>query len=143
MDHLAVMEKNLDFIQKILDGRKTIESRWYKTKKAPWGKITKKDVVYFKNAGGLVNIKATVSSVIEFGDLTFPEIKKVLDKYWKELGISKEELPDFYERFGNKRYCILIFLEDSEKVTPFKINKEGFGAMTSWICTEDIKKLKV
>ena len=136
------MEKSLGFIQKILDGRKTIESRWYKTRRAPWGKIKKKDIVYFKNAGELVIIKATVSSVIEFKDLTFPEIKKILDKYWKELGISKENLPDFYKRFGNKRYCILIFLENPGKVDPFKINKKGFGAMAAWMCTEDIKKLK-
>lgn len=142
MDHLAIMKKDWGFIQKILDGEKTIESRWYKTKRTPWGRIEKDDTVYFKNSGEPVTIKAIVSSVIEFEKLTLKKVKGILDKYWRELGISKEKLPDFYKRFKNKKYCILIFLKNPKKVTPFNINKKGFGAMTSWICIEDIKRLK-
>lgn len=142
MDHLAVMKKSWGLTQKILDGEKTIESRWYKTRKAPWGKIKKDDTVYFKNSGELVTIKAIVLNVVEFEELTPKRVKKILSMHWSDLGISKEKLPDFYKRFKNKRYCILIFLKNPEKVRPFKINKKGFGAMASWICIEDIKRLK-
>jgi len=142
MDHLAVMKKSWSFTQKILDGEKTIESRWYKTRRAPWGRIKKDDTIYFKNSGKPVTIKAIVSSAIEFEELTPKRVKKILSKYWGDLGISKNEVSSFYKRFKNKRYCILIFLNNPEKVTPFKINKKGFGAMASWICIEDIKRLK-
>ena len=131
------------FVPKILDGRKTIESRWYKTRRAPWGKIKRNDVVYFKNSGKPATIKATVARVIEYNNLTNKEIKRILGEYWKRLGISKEGVPSFYKRVENKNYCILIFLKNPKKVTPFKVNKKGFGAMASWICVEDINKLKL
>ncbi len=142
MDHLAVMKKSWGFIQKILDGEKIIESRWYKTRRAPWGRIKKDNIIYFKNSGEQVTIKAIVSDVVELEELTPKRVKKVLSKYWGDLGISKNEVSSFYKRFKNKKYCILIFLNNPEKVTSFKINKKGFGAMASWICIEDIKKLK-
>ena len=136
------MKKNWGFIQKILDGEKIIESRWYKTRRAPWGRIKKNDTVYFKNSGEPVIIKAIVSSAIEFEELTPKRVKKILSKYWGDLGISKNEVSSFYKNFKNKRYCILIFLKSPKKVTPFKINKKGYGAMASWICVEDIKRIK-
>jgi len=142
MDHLAVMKKSWGFTQKILDGEKIIESRWYKTRRAPWGRIKKDDTIYFKNSGEPVTIKAIVSRVVEFEELTPKRVKEILSKYWGDLGISKNEVSNFYKRFKNKKYCILIFLNNPEKVTSFKINKKGFGAMASWICVEDIKRLK-
>ena len=51
MDHVAIMNKSWGLIPKILSGSKTIESRWYKTKRTPWDKIAKGDTVYFKNSG--------------------------------------------------------------------------------------------
>ena len=142
MDHLAIMESKLAFIPKILDGRKTIESRWYKIRRAPWGKIKRNDVVYFKNSGKLATTKATVTRVVEYNNLTNREIKRILGEHWKRLGIPKEGLSDFYKRVENKNYCILMFLKNPQKVTPFKVNKRGFGTMASWICVEDINKLK-
>jgi ASC-1-like (ASCH) protein len=142
MDHLAVMKKSWGFTQKILNGEKTIESRWYKTRRAPWKRIKKNDTVYFKNSGEPVTIKAIVSSVVEFEELTPKRVKEILGKHWGDLGISKNEVSSFYKRVKNKKYCILIFLENPKKIEPFKINKKGFGSMASWICIEDIKRLK-
>lgn len=141
MDHLAIMKKNWGFIQKILDGEKIIESRWYKTRRTPWGKIKKNDIVYFKNAGEQATIKAIVLSVNEFDELTPNKVKRILNKYYKDLGIPKNEISNFYQRFKNKRYCILIFLKNPKEIAPFKINKKGFGSMASWICIEEIKRL--
>jgi len=39
MDHVAIMTPSWKLIPKILDGKKTIESCWYQTRRAPWGKI--------------------------------------------------------------------------------------------------------
>ena len=142
MDHLAVMKKSWGFTQKILDGGKTIESRWYKTRRVPWRKIKKNDTVYFKNSGESVTIKTRVSSVVEFEELTPKKVKKILNEHWKYLGIYRNEVSSFYKRVKNKRYCILIFLENPKKIKPFNINKKGFGSMASWICIEDIKRIK-
>ncbi|RLC32736.1 hypothetical protein DRH13_01250, partial [Candidatus Woesebacteria bacterium] len=69
------MKKSWGFTQKILDGGKTIESRWYKTRRVPWRKIKKNDTVYFKNSGESVTIKTRVSSVVEFEELTPKKVK--------------------------------------------------------------------
>lgn len=143
MHHLAFMKKEWGFIDKILSGRKTIESRWYKAKKVPWGKIKRGDTVYFKNSGESVTAKADVSSTFQFEELTPKKVKGILDRQGRELGISKENFSGFYKRFKDKRYCILIFLENPQRIKPFKIDKKGFGAMASWICVDDIGQIKI
>ena len=39
MEHVAIMKKSWGFIEKILGGQKTIESRWYSLKSKPWDNI--------------------------------------------------------------------------------------------------------
>ena len=74
MDHLAIMNASWNLIPKILSGEKSVESRWYKTKRAPWDKIKSGETIYFKNSGGLVIAKATVANVLQFEDLTKEKI---------------------------------------------------------------------
>ena len=56
-NHIAIMKKSWGLIPKILDGTKTCESRWYRSRVAPWDKIRPGDNLYFKNAGEPVSIK--------------------------------------------------------------------------------------
>ena len=143
MDHVAIMEKSWGLTQKILSGQKKIESRWYKTKHSPWGKIEKGDVVYFKNSGEPVSIKTEVEKVILFSDLTPEKVKQILDEYGGDDGIEKNKIEEFFELFKNKNYCLLIFLKNPERVEPFEINKAGFGMMSAWQTTENIDRIKV
>lgn len=57
------MKKSWGLTQKILSGKKKIESRWYKSKCSPWGKIGKGDVVCFKDSGEPISIKTEVEKV--------------------------------------------------------------------------------
>ncbi len=61
---------------------------------------------------------------------------------WKKDGIGKEKIPEFFERFRDKKYCMLIFLNNPRSIRPFEIDKTGFGTMPSWIVTGDVKELK-
>ena len=70
MEHVAIMKKSWGLIGKIISGEKKIESRWYKSRRSPWGKIKQGDEVYFKDSGEPVSIKAKVAKVISFADLT-------------------------------------------------------------------------
>jgi ASC-1-like (ASCH) protein len=103
MDHIAIMQKTWGLTEKIVTGQKTIESRWYNVKYAPWGRISPGDSIFFKNSSEPVTIQA--------------EVEKVL-------------------------YFILIYLKHAQPIPPFEINKQGFGAMSSWICVEHISKIK-
>lgn len=137
MDHIAIMKKSWGLTQKILTGEKTIESRWYKSKRAPWDKITKEDTIYFKDSGEPVTIKASVTKVLQYET---PGME-ILKKYGGELGIK--EMPEIQKYVTGKKYCILVFFDNVEKIKPFHIDKSGFGVMSAWITVEDIERIKV
>ena len=143
MDHVAIMRKSWELTEKILTGEKNIESRWYKTRHAPWNRIEKGDIVYFKDSGCPVTLKARVQKVLQFANLTPTRVQKLLQKYGRDDGIEEKDIPAFFTRFKDKKYCILVFLEHAKKVLPFHINKKGFGAMASWITVGDIKLIMV
>ncbi len=142
MEHLVIMRKSWGLTEKILDGRKKIESRWYSVKYKPWDGIKAGEIVYFKDSGEPVRIKAEVGKVIQFADLTPKRVREILDEYGKDDGIEPEKIPEFFERFKDKKYCVLIFLKNPAEIEPFNINKTGFGAMSAWIMIDDIFKIK-
>ena len=142
MEHLAIMKKSWGLTQKILDGRKKIESRWYLVKYSPWDRIKKGEIIYFKDSGELTRIKADVNKIMQFSDLTPKKVKEILDKYGKNLGIEKDKISGFFERFKNKKYCILVFLKNPVQTKSFDIDKTGFGAMSAWITIDKVLKLK-
>ena len=137
------MKKSWGLIPKIISGEKVIESRWYQSKRAPWGKIKIGDTVYFKNSGELVSAKAEVLKVLEFENLTPKKVGEILNKYGINDGISKKELPKFFKLFKDKKYCLLIFLKNPEEIKLFDVNKNGFGMMSAWLCVGDINKIKI
>ena len=140
MEHLAIMRKSWRLTDKILSGQKKIESRWYSVKYKPWDNIKEGEVIYFKDSGGPVKIKAEVSKVMQFADLTPRRVREILDEYGKDDGIEPEKIPEFFERFKDKKYCMLIFLKNPIEINPFNIDKTGFGAMSAWLTVDDILK---
>jgi ASC-1-like (ASCH) protein len=142
MDHIAIMQKTWGLTEKIVTGQKTIESRWYNVKYAPWGRISPGDTIYFKNSSEPVTIQAEVEKVLYFSDLTPARVHTILEQYSKDIGIEEPDIPKFFKMFKHKRYCILIYLKHAQHIPPFEINKQGFGAMSSWICEEHISKIK-
>lgn len=143
MNHLAILNPKLHMLAKIEKGQKTIESRWYKRKFKPWGYIKCGESVYFKEAGKDVTLKATVIQVKQLKNLTPKIIKQMLKLYRKELGIDKSEVEIFYNIFKNKRYCILIYLNNPKTIKPFKINKAGKSFMSAWICFKSLKDIRL
>lgn len=142
MDHVAIMRKTWGLVPKILTREKIIESRWYRNRSRPWGKIKTGDLVYFKNTGEGVTVRAKVEKVLGFENLTPDKVRKILNKYGAQDGIKATEVETYFQLFKNKKYCLLIYLKDPQKIAPFEINKEGFGAMAAWICVENIIQIQ-
>ncbi len=144
MEHLAIMKKSWSLIPKILTGEKKIESRWYRARYSPWNKIKSGDIVYFKDSGGPVNVKAIVNKVIQFSDLSSVKVKEILEKYGKRDGLGISDIPRFFKMFKDKKYCILVFLKNPTKLKkPFNINKKGYGMMSAWISVDNINEIKM
>jgi ASC-1-like (ASCH) protein len=142
MQHVAIMKKSWRFVEMILSGDKTIESRWYMTRRAPWGMIKKGETIYFRNSGEPVIVKAIVKDIVSFSDLTPLKVKSILEKYGTLIGIDDDQLPSYFKLFRNKKYCILLFLEKVEKTKPFAVDKKGFGNMAAWISVPKIELIR-
>lgn len=143
MEHVAIMKKSWGLTEKIVSGEKTIESRWYYSKRAPWNRIKTNDAVYFKNSGEPVTIKALVEKVLQFKDLKPTQIKEILEEYGYKDGIVETDIQKFFELFKNKKFCILIFLKDVERVKPFNIDRKRFGSMAAWLICESVERLRI
>lgn len=142
MEHIAIMKKSWGLTKKILSGEKKIESRWYMTRRAPWDRITSGDMVYFKDAGEPVALRAEVEGVMQFPDLTPKKVKEILHKHGNADGLGISDIPAFFERFKGKRYCVLIFLKNPHRIGPFNIDKTGFGANSAWLTLDSVKKIR-
>lgn len=130
------MKKSWGLLPKILSGEKTVESRWYKSKIAPWDRIEKRDVVYFKDSGKPVTAKAMVTKVKQYEIRDNEHALKVMSRYCEEdLGVSRipDEVKDY---IFTKKYAIFVWFNGVEKVPPFKIDKTGYGLQCAWVVTE-------
>lgn len=141
MDHLAIMKKSWGLLGKILSEEKKVESRWRVRKTPPWDRVKPGDLVYFKDSGEPVTVRAEVERVEQYADLTPEKVKEILDKYGQADGLGIDDIPKFYELFKCKRYCVLVFLRNPEKIEPFEINRKGLPSSAGWITIDDIKKL--
>ena len=143
MDHVAIMKKSWGLTRKILTGEKKIESRWYKTKRAPWNNVKAGDTVYFKDSGEPVTIRAEVERVVQLSSITPQRVRGILEKYGRNDGIASDDIPKFFELFRGKKYCMLIHLKNPKKIKPFYIDKSGFGLMAGWITVQNINQVRV
>lgn len=141
MHHVAIMKKSLGFLSLIRSGQKTIESRWMNSKTVPWKKVNQDDLIWFKNSCENISIRATVEKVIYFENLNDKVIKSILEQYWQSIGLDTNYLLNFYPKIENKKYGILIFLNNTQVTEPIKINKNGYGQMSAWISVNDINQL--
>lgn len=122
--HLGVFaEPWLDYM---LDGRKTIESRFRKNRSAPYNKIFKGDIVIVKKSGGNVVAYFTVKDALFF-DLKSTPIEEIKLKYNSALCVGE----DFWTSKKDSNFATLIFIDDLVMLPqPFHINKKG---MQTWI----------
>ncbi len=142
MEHIAIMRKSWGLTPKILTGEKTIEERWYKTKRPPFDIVKPGDNIYFKDSGESVSIKARITKVLQFKNLTPKKSKEIIKRYAQaDLGSDKMP-PEIKEYVSGKNYCVIAFFDKVKKITPFEIDKTGFGAMSAWICIDNINKIK-
>lgn len=121
--HLGIFGE--PYLTRMLEGKKTIESRFSKNKIAPFGKITKDDVVIIKKSSGDVMGYITIKEVLFF-DLRDVSIDTIRLKYGKNLCVDEE----FWVSKKDSTYATLIFIDKLVKLNPFHIEKRG---MQTWV----------
>lgn len=121
--HLGVFTE--PYLSYMLEGKKTIESRFSKNKILPYNQINKEDIVLIKKSGGDIVGYMTIKDVLFFSlkDTTIEEIR---NKY--QNGILAND--EFWNLKKDANYATLIFIDKIYNLKPFHINKKG---MQTWI----------
>lgn len=124
----------------IVSGEKSIESRWYQTKRAPWDKAHAGDRVFFKNAGEPVTAEAIIAEVMQFEIASFDDAKRIVKKYGRELCLVHAD-PAKWRKLP--KYCVLLRLSSPRVIAaPFHIDKSGFGNGAAWLMVGKIGHIK-
>ena len=110
--HLSILTPG--WIELILDGSKTIESRFTKVRCAPFRQVNAGDIVYMKESGGWVKGMFTVANVETFENLTDAQICDLFYKEYKEqifssLAASMHRPP---EKWLTAKHATLIHVAD-------------------------------
>lgn len=115
--HLAICKE--PYIQYMISGLKTIESRITKNKTIPFGKVKKDDVVILKRSSGPVLAIFTVKDVISLDNQTF-NLDSIRENYQDQLCIQD----DWWEVKKDAQYASLICIEEIVPLTPIIFSLE-------------------
>lgn len=121
--HLGIFTE--PYLTLMLEGKKTIESRFSKNRIAPYEKVDKGDVVIVKKSGGKVVAYFIVEDVMFF-DLNKTPIGDIKEKYGSKLLVTDE----FWALKQNSNYATLINIGELVNLKPFSVKKKG---MQTWI----------
>jgi len=116
--HLAIVAGN--YLEKILAGEKTIESRFSLTRCAPFRCVSPEDIVWFKKPGTSILAEAEVQQVKFYEGLSPDDVYAIEGRYHEELRLD----PSFLQAKARSKYCTLIFLTGVRPVRPFRIEKK-------------------
>lgn len=128
MKHIAILKQ--PFFSMLLNGTKTIESRFSFNRVVPYQKVKIGDEIFLKETGKDITAK-TIAKDVKYFELTPDLVEDIRIKYGKAIGTDK--FAD-WETTKTKRYCTLIWLGKVQKINPIKVPRSN-GA--GWICLKD------
>jgi ASC-1-like (ASCH) protein len=120
--HLVILKK--PYIDAILAGRKTVESRFYQTKHKWLSQISAGDKLFLKASSGPVMATATVADVKLFDNLTPRQIAELKKQYNQHI-IGDEQ---YWQDKMNSHFGVLLWLKDVRQITPRCITKYDWRA---------------
>ena len=120
--HLVILKK--PYLDAILDGRKPVESRLWKTRRYAFGRILPGDRLFLKQSSGPVCGMATVDAVKSFENLTPEQIIAIKQQYNHLVGGSDEH----WQQRSDCKFGVLVWLKDVKTIEPVQINKKDWRA---------------
>ena len=115
--HLAVFVE--PYLQFVLDGKKTVESRFSSNRCAPFGVIRPGDLVLLKRSGGPVEGICQIADVWSYR-LDPASSKEIRGGFGKQLCISD---PEFWSARKNASYATLMRIQRTRKLPPIAVQK--------------------
>ncbi len=128
--HLVILKK--PYLNAILEGRKRIELRLYKTKHNAFGRIFAGDKLFLKLSSGPVCATATVAAVKYLDNLTPERILELKSRYNRDIGGDDGH-------WQSKTDCksgFLVWLNNVRAIEPVRIHKRDWRA---WVVLTEEK----
>lgn len=122
--HIAIL--NQPYLNFILEGKKTIESRLSKHKIAPYEKVHPEDFLLLKESAGPIRGIAHVASVIYQSNLTPEKIEKIFDIYNDRICANTA----YINKKKESKYASLMFLDEIFPLPPMHLIKKD---QRSWV----------
>jgi ASC-1-like (ASCH) protein len=120
--HLVILKK--PYIDAILAGRKTVESRFYQTNQKWLSRIAAGDKLFLKASSGPVMATATVGTVKVYDNLNPAKIEQIRAKHNHQiLGDEK-----YWQEKSTARFGLLCRLKNICPITPQFIRKFDWRA---------------
>lgn len=136
-NHLVILKK--PYLEAILAGRKRIESRFTKTRRAPFGRVLAGDKLFLKQSSGPVCATATVAAVKSFENLTPKQIRELQTEY-NHLILGSDE---YWQNKADCSFGLLVWLSKVRAVEPVRIAKKDWRAWVVLTEKENFGLLKV
>jgi hypothetical protein len=140
MDHVVYLDAKANEMEKLLNNKKSMIIRGATGRKLPYGRVNTGDVLYFinNNAEGLIKAKGVVSFVSNSKKMNKEESINLLKKNQNKLQLTDKQ----FQRWGGKRYIVLIEVTEITEVEPFQFDKSNYRKMDDWLIIENIERLK-
>jgi len=128
--HLVILKKS--YLDMILEGRKRIELRLYKTKHPALGRVFAGDKLFLKISSGPVCATATAEAVKNFENLTPGRILDLKKRYNHDIRGGDEH----WQSKMDCKFCLLVWLKDVKTIEPVRISKKDWRA---WVVLTEKK----
>jgi len=120
--HLVILKK--PYLDAVLAGRKTVESRFYQTNQKWLSKVGVGDKLFLKVTSGPVLATAIIDKVKTFDNLTAEKIKELKNQFNHQI-LGDDQ---YWNEKRNSRFGILCRLKDIQPIPPKFIKKFDWRA---------------
>ena len=130
--HLAIFVE--PYLTAVLEGKKTIESRFAVTRRPPYNCVEAEDYILMKRSGGPV-IGLALAKATHFYQLSPAVLADLRHRFSRQLFAQDES---FWTQRADKQYATLIELEAALEINPLAVDKRD---RQGWV-TYDRKLLR-
>ena len=139
-DHVVYLDAKANEFESLVGKKKSMIIRGATGRKLPYGRVEKGDILYFinNNAEGKVKAKAIVFSVLNSEKMEKDESISLVKKNQSKLQLTDKQ----FAKWAGKRYIVLIEIKDFKEISPFEIDKYGYGNMDDWLPVGKVSDVK-
>lgn len=136
MDHIVFVTRSSAELKDLIAGERQAIVRGSLGKRAPYGKVSTGDMLFFATGNGTNKVRATamVTDVYDTPKLTPEESEESLADRSETLQLSCDE----QAKWSKKKYLTFIDVSDVNPVVPFTVSAYGAGENDDWEALDNI-----